>query len=66
MRGDQLIECDEDLSEIEHYFVNPLESEEEESEEEPEEEGFEFEVQEMRTFSVDIKFTPPAEEAEGE
>jgi hypothetical protein len=66
VRGDQLIECDEDLTEIEHYFVNPIEAEEEETEEETEEEGFEFEIQEMRTFSVDIKFTPPAEETEEE
>lgn len=74
VRGDQLIECSEDLTEIEHYFLNPLEpeegegeeTEEEGTEEEPEEEGFTIQVFETRTFSIDAKYSPPAEEAEEE
>lgn len=75
VRGDQLTECDEDLTEIQHYFVNPVELEEEEEAGE-EVEGTEAETEVEggvimqifvgRTFTIRAKFSPPAEAAEEE
>ncbi len=57
VQGNQLIDTDENLTEITHYFENPLEAEGEE-----EEDG--IEIAELRSFRIDAKFSPPAEEAE--
>jgi len=52
VKGDQMIELSEDLKEIEHYFVNPLQL--------PGLFGFPpVEIKIPRTFDIDIKFSPP-------
>jgi hypothetical protein len=50
IRGDQMVECGEDLAEIEHYFVNVRMRRGRER-------------RERRTFSIYTRFTPPAEAA---
>jgi hypothetical protein len=65
--GDQMIECSEDLSEIQHYFLNPAEAEEGTEEaggegEEEAEEGATFEMFTPRTFVIRDKYSPPPEE----
>jgi len=58
MSGDQLVQCNESLSEIEHYFQNPLEDESE-AEDEAEDD---IEFFELRTFNIYGKLAPQSEE----
>ena len=57
--GDQLVQCSESLSEIEHYFQNPLEDESEDDTDD------DIEFFELRTFNIYGKLTPQSED-EGE
>ncbi len=56
--GDQLTEVDNNLSQIEHYFWDPMEADEEDAED------LDIEILELRTVNIDAKISPPAEDME--
>ena len=57
---DPLIRLDNNLSEIEHYFWDPMEDEAEEEDVD----DLDIEIFELRTVNIDAKISPPAEDME--
>jgi hypothetical protein len=63
IRGSQMVLCNNDLDEIQHYFSNPVEEEGEAEGEEAE--GPDFEMFAGRTFNLIARFSPPGESEGG-